>query len=399
MDKNNTHNGITHVGLDVHKLTIAVAAMLPGRDDPEQWQIANTPKARRTMARKLKQLAPGAMVCVYEAGPTGFSTQRQLEKLGLACHVAAPSRIPIIPGIQRKKSDKMDAKKLARLLRGDQLEFVVPPTPEEEAVRDLCRAYRMAVKDRTRQRNRVGKLLLKLGVVYGGGRNWTQRQLKWLRELRLDDTLHQTVLGDQLLALEQLAGRITALEENIAGVAREDRYREKAGWLRCYAGIDTATAMLIMTELHGIERFATATQLMSYCGLAPGEHSSGEKQRRFGIDKAGNAHLRWALIETAWHYRHPVRIGNALRLRRSGQPTWVIAQADKARQRGRLRFTKFIAKDKPSNKAVVAVARELAGFLWFTLQGPAAAAAQASSASPPKPQAQHHQKIAKRRAA
>jgi len=397
MNKNITHHGTTHVGLDVHQKTIAVAVLLPGRDNPVQWQIDNTPKARRTLARKLKLLWPGEMVCVYEAGPTGFSTQRQLAKLGLACRVAAPSRIPIIPGLQRKKSDKRDAFKLARLLRGEQLDFVVPPTPEEEAVRDLCRAYRLAVKDQTRHRNRVGKLLLKLGVVYVDGKNWTQRHLHWLRGLKLEDALHQTVLGDQLLALEQLAGRIAALVESIAGQAREDRYREKAGWLRCYAGIDTATAMLILTELHGIERFGTATQLMSYCGLTPSEHSSGQKERRFGIDKAGNAHLRWALIETAWHYRHPVRVSRSLRLRRQGQPAWVIARADKARQRGRLRFTKFMAKDKPSAKAVVAVARELAGFLWDTLQGPAAQ--RASPAAPPKPQAQHRQKTAKQHAA
>jgi len=402
MNKHSTHIGITHVGLDVHKMTIAVAALLPGRDAPEQWQIENNERARRRMARQLKRLAPGELVCVYEAGPTGFSTQRQLAKLGLDCRVAAPSKIPVIPGLKRKKSDKMDARKLARFLRGGNLDFVEPPTPEEESARDLCRAFRNAVKDRTRHRNRIGKLLLKQAVIYAGGENWTERHLAWLRAVQLD-ALQQAVLEDQMLALEQLAGRITALEAKIAGVALEDRYREKVGWLRCYSGIDTATAMLLLTELHGVDRFTTARQLMNYCGLVPGENSSGEKERRFGIDKAGNTHLRWALIEAAWHYRHAVRVGKALQKRRVGQPAWVIAKADQARQRGHQRFAKFRAKDKPSNKAVVAVARELAGFVWATLQGPAVATARLHPPDPPpKPQAQHHQtkkKTESRRAA
>ena len=393
MNQNSRNQAITHVGLDVHKKTIAVAVLLPDRDEPRQWQIDNTEKARRKLARELKRLAPGPLLCVYEAGPTGFSTQRQLEKLGLECKVAAPGGIARKPSQRRKKNDKRDALMLAEALRGKTMDFVVPPTPEEEAARDLCRALRMAVKDQTRARNRVGKLLLKQAVIYTGGQNWTRRHQQWLLGLSLADPLHQVVLEHYLLSLEHLGGRITALRSKIEGVSHEPRYAEKAGWLRCYRGIDTVTAMLILTELHGAERFASARQMMSYCGLLPGEDSSGERVRRGPIDKAGNAHLRWALVESAWHYRHSERVGKPLQLRRAGQPEWVIAQADRALRRGHTRFVKFKAKDKPSNKAVVAVARELAGFLWATLHGPAQAArVERSSTSPPKPQAQHHRK-------
>ena len=134
-----------------------------------------------------------------------------------------------------------------------------------------------------------------------------------------------------------------------------------------YRGIDTVTAMTVVSELHDFRRFRSPRELMSYLGLVPSEDSSGEGKRRGSITKAGNSHVRRVLIETAWHYRHPPRVGVALRKRREGQPERVIALADKAAQRLYRRSCRLSARGKPVCKVVTAVARELVGFIWGTL--------------------------------
>jgi hypothetical protein len=107
---------------------------------------------------------------------------------------------------------------------------------------------------------------------------------------------------------------------------------------------------------------------MAYLGLVPGESSSGERTRRGGITKAGNRHVRRVLVESAWHYRHRPAVGKTLRGRREGQPARVIALADQAMHRLHRRYYRMVlTHHKPSQKAVVAVARELVGFLWATL--------------------------------
>ena len=158
------------------------------------------------------------------------------------------------------------------------------------------------------------------------------------------------------------------LDARLAEIADRDPYREPVGWLRCFRGIDTLTAMLILAELHDFRRFASAPALMAYLGLVPGEDSSGEKHRRGRITRTGNALVRRLLVETAWHYQHRPNIGVALTRRRKGQPGRVIAIADKAQQRLCRRFRKLAAEHKPAPKIAVAIARELAGFLWAALQ-------------------------------
>jgi transposase len=133
--------------------------------------------------------------------------------------------------------------------------------------------------------------------------------------------------------------------------------------------------MLILAELHDVRRFASPRALMAYLGLVPGENSSGEKHRRGRITRTGNALVRRVLVETAWHYQHRPSVGVALTRRRKAQPARVIAIADKAQQRLCRRFRKLAAEHKPAPKIAVAIARELAGFLWAALQPAPASAA------------------------
>jgi transposase len=140
------------------------------------------------------------------------------------------------------------------------------------------------------------------------------------------------------------------------------------GWLRCFRGIDTLTAISILAELHDFTRFRTARHLMAYLGLVPSEYSSGDRVKRGRITGAGNQHVRRLLVEAAWHYRHRPSV-TAMEKRRKGQPAAVIAIADRAQQRLNRRFHRMVmAQGKPSPKAVVAVARELAGFIWAAMQ-------------------------------
>jgi transposase len=138
--------------------------------------------------------------------------------------------------------------------------------------------------------------------------------------------------------------------------------------LRCFRGIDTLTAIVILAELHDFRRFQSSRALMAYLGLVPGEDSSGEKQRRGRITRTGNALVRRLLVETAWHYQHRPGVGVTLTRRRKGQPGRVIAIADKAQQRLCRRFRRLMEQHKPAPKVAVAIARELAGFLWAALQ-------------------------------
>jgi transposase len=287
--------------------------------------------------------------------------------------VIAPSLIPIKPG-EHIKTDRRDARKLAELLRAGLLTEVHLPTPEEEAIRDLCRAREDAKEDLLRSRHRLTKMLLRRGILWPHGRKaWTQSHREWLRSLVFERESDRAVINDYLLALEQVEERVRTLEARLESVSQAEAYREPVAWLRCFRGIDTVTAMTIVAELHDFRRFTSPRGLMSYLGLVPKEHSSGESRHRGSITKAGDNHVRRVLIETAWHYRHPHAIGAGLRKRREGQPARVIAIADKAAQPLYRRLFRLGARGKPGCRIVVAVARELTGFLWSILYPRAAA--------------------------
>ena len=355
----------TYAGMDAHAATIWVAVLAPGAERPEEWQLTNEPRSVKRLAERLKRAAAGPVVACYEAGPGGFALQRQLEAAGVECRVIAPALIPRRPG-DRVKTDRRDARKLAELLRADLLTVVHPPTPDQEAVRDLCRAREDAVADRMRARHRLAKLLLRRGIAYDG-RNWTQRHRRWLLTLRFEHPAAQATFDDYLRAIEGVEERLRTLEQELATCAAGEDYREAVGLLRCFRGVDTVTAMTVLAELGDVTRFGSARQLMSYLGLTPSEYSSGARQRRGPITKTGNSHVRRILVESAWHYRHPPQVGEALRKRRAGQPGWAVALADQAQSRLYRRHRRLVGHGKPAAVANAAAARELAGYLWAVL--------------------------------
>ena len=358
---------ITYVALDAHKATIQVAMLVPGSEAPIEWSTPHEGAALRRMVKRIQREAPGAVRVCYEAGPCGYALQRTLKELGLECIVIAPSLIPVRPG-DHIKTDRRDARKLAGLFRAGLLTEVHPPTAGDESIRDLCRCREDAKEDLLRARHRLAKMLLRRGLHWEGGKsNWSVSHRTWLRTLNFEHPADRIVFGDYLMALEQLEERIRGLDAALSSAAEQEPYRAPVGALRCFRGIDTVTAVTVVAELHDFRRFQSPRELMAYLGMVPSEHSSSEKRRQGSITKAGNSHARRVVVESAWHYRHPPSIGKVLRKRREGQPSTVISIADNASQRLHRRFTRLQARGKAGGKVVVAVARELVGFLWAAL--------------------------------
>jgi len=356
----------TYVGIDAHKKDLFIAMLIGPGKTPVTWTVPNEPQAVRRLVRKLERDASGPVQVCYEAGPCGYALQRQMTTARVSCQVIAPALIPRKPG-ERIKTNARDARKLAELHRAGLLTEVRPPTPEEEAVRDLCRARDDAREDLQRSRHRLGKLLLRRGLHFSG-RNWTRAHREWIHSLTWAQPAERVVIDDYQLAIDHLEARLIELDARLSEIAQTDPYREPVGWLRCFRGIDTLTAILILAELHDFRRFPSARALMAYLGLVPGEDSTGDKHRRGRITRTGNTLVRRLLVETAWHYQHRPSIGIALVKRRKGQPGRVIAIADKAQQRLCRRFRRLTEQHKPAPKVAVAIARELTGFLWAALQ-------------------------------
>ena len=361
--KTGAPNQIKYVGLDVHKATIAVAVTELDAGEPRSLGIIpNEFDALRALLRKLGS-AKSLRVC-YEAGPCGYVVQRFLQRLQIDCVVVAPSLIPRKPG-DRTKTDRRDARALARLLRSGELTATWIPDREHEALRDLVRAREDAVEDQLRARHRLSKLLLRLGINPPAGvKTGTTRYQSWLQGLTWDQSAQQTVFAEYRQAIEEIAQRVTRYEREIDALTKTSAHAATIAALQAMRGVKLITAATIVAEIGDIRRFRSPRQLMAYAGMVPSEHSSGSRVRRGSITKTGNAHLRRVLIETAWHARHQPVVSTALRVRQRDVSAAACAIAWTAQQRLHKRYHRLILRGKTPQKTVVAVGRELLGFIW-----------------------------------
>jgi transposase len=345
------------VGLDVHARSIRLVAL--GAD--ELLDECTLPYDHEQVAGLLAQW-PGARCC-YEAGPTGFGLYRYLTERGIACDVVAPGLVPSRPG-DRIKTDPRDARKLARLHASGLLEAIWVPSPEIEAARDLVRAREDARLDRMRDRHRLSKFLLRHGRAPLPGSSWGVTRRQWLAQQRFEFAAQQQSFDAYLHTVDLVDRRIEALERAIRETAEQGPWRELVATLRCLRGIDTLTALGIAVEIGDFRRFKTASEFMAFVGLVPSEHSSGERQHRGSITKVGNSHVRRLLVEAAWHARRRPAVTYKLARRQRDQDPLVIERAWRAQQRLHKRWWRMAGRRKPSQKIVVACARELAGFVW-----------------------------------
>jgi transposase len=233
----------------------------------------------------------------------------------------------------------------------------------------LTRLRQSARENLQRVRHQILKLLGRHGYVYTDGDHWTVRHRNWMRTLEWDSLLLREVFDEYSTELQHCLQRLESLDRRVLALAGEDRYRETVGLLGCFYGIDTMTAIVFLTELFDLARFASPRQLMSYLGMTPSEESSGDCHYKGPITKSGNGRIRRLLVQAAWHYRHPqATTPKTLRDRRKDQPQWAVNLAERAGHRLRKRYWHLLNKGKPPCKVVVAVARELAGFLWAMLR-------------------------------
>jgi transposase len=359
--------GICFVGVDVHARKTVGAAVWLGSGEVFRARLGGDPAETIGWLKSL----PGEVRAVYEAGPTGFGLAWAARAAGIEMMVCAPGAVPRQPG-DRVKTDARDAMKLARLHAAGQLRPVVVPGSELEALRDLVRAREDVRGDLMAARHRISKLLLRRGLVWAGpGESWNRRHLQWLSTLGFDDPLADMVLGEYLGGHEVLLARRDRLDALIAEQATREPWAPVVGRLRCLRGVDTLTAVGLVAEIGDFAAFGHPKRLASYVGLVPSEQSSGERRRQGTITKAGSGHARRLLIEAAWHYRRRPAISLALRRRHVGQPPATIDAAWRAQLRLHRRWTHLdAARAKKRTTVAVAVARELACFVWELARQP-----------------------------
>ena len=353
------------LGLDVHAETIAIAVAEPGGEVRSLGTIANREDSIRKFIKKLG--SPEQLRACYEAGPTGFVLYWQLTQLGVDCVVVAPSLVPKKPG-DRVKTDRRDALKLARSHRSGDLTAVWVPDEASEALRDLVRQREAAKQDQLRARHRLTKFLLRTGQRSPLGlKPWTERYMRWLAQVRYTQPAQEVTRLDCMNEVEHMSARVKRLEEAILEVVKlaPQPMQEVIRGLQALRGVAHISAVTIAAELGNISsRFESARKLMGYSGVFPSEDSSGNRSWRGGITKAGNAHLRRIVVESAWCYRHLPRVGEKLRKRQQGIPAEITEIAWKAQNRLHKRYRALTMAGKDQRKVMTAVGRELLGFIW-----------------------------------
>jgi transposase len=354
-------DGITFLGLDVHAATITGAAITPDGELQRLGTFANTPEVMAERASRWG--TPDQLSVAYEAGPCGYVLARQLQSLGIACQVVAPALIPKRPG-DRVKTDRRDAEQLAVHLAKGLLTAVPIPSPAQEAVRALSRAREAAVRDQHRVRQRLVKFLRIQGIAEPAGKRWTKKWWSWATAVMCGEPLAQVVLTELRTQIVQATERLERLTEQVNAAALTSAHAPQIARVQQLYGIGTITAVGIVAECGDLRRFTSAPAFMAYTGLVPSEHSSGARQRRGEITRTGNSHLRFLLVEAAWHYsRHQPKP--------EPEPEGALEHLVwRARRRLHRRYAHLLFKGKCAAEAVTAIARELAGFVWAVGQLP-----------------------------
>jgi transposase len=352
---------VQFVGLDVHKETITLAVATA--DLPAQ-NLMTIPNDLATLLKALNRLgSTRELVCCYEAGPTGYGLYRQLNAAGWPCQVIAPSMVPVQTGC-RIKTDRRDAAKLAHYLRSGDLTAIHVPDEVTEAIRDLERARDDAKVAERAARHHLAKFLLRQGRIYPGKSAWNPAHLAWIAGQDFQQPAQRHVLADYREAVELAGARVARLTAQMAAASAAWEQAPLVTALQALRGIEMVSAVTMVAEVGDFRRFATPGNLTAFLGLVPSEHSSGGSRRQGRITRTGNTHARRIMVEAAWHYRRQPRMSKAIRARNELVSPAVRQIAWKAQKRLHARLQRLLGRNKPAAQAVIAVARELVGFIW-----------------------------------
>ncbi|MBO5597562.1 MAG: IS110 family transposase [Oribacterium sp.] len=363
------YNTTVYVGMDVHKESFTVCAYTVEADKASYFQKMEADyKKVLSYLDYLRRIYGEAVefVCGYEAGCLGYTLYHQLTDHNVNCKILAPSTMLEQRSKKRIKTDKRDAELIAKCLASRSYSPVHIPTQQDEETKEFLRMrddHKLALKKIKQQ---ILGFCLRHNYRYGSRHYWTQVHIKWLRSLK-SEGLYSEILTEYLLTYDALTDKIERLDRRIEELASQEVYAEKVKMLTCYIGVKTNTALSTIVEVGDFHRFATAERFASYIGLVPGEDSSGPDCTRLSITKAGNRHVRLLLVESAKCFGRG-EIGfksRELKARQAGNRSEVIAYADRANERLRRRYYKMVlGQNKKHNVATVAIARELACFMW-----------------------------------
>ena len=362
-----------YVGMDVHEASFSLCCYTNEKEEaeyPQKVQGHYSKVLNYIEAMRFHYGDDALFICGYEAGCLGFTLYHQLTAHGVKCIILAPTTMPQPKGKKKIKTDKRDARNIARCLAHHEYSPVHVPTAQDEQTKEYIRMrddHKLALK---KVKQQILAFCLRHNYRFEGtGNNWTQAHLKWLRALQ-PEGLYQETLKEYLLTYDQLVDKLEHLDKRIEELASGKPYKEDVAKLSCFIGVKTITALAVLTEVGDFKRFASAQQFSSFLGLVPGENSSSENQNRLSITKAGNRHVRRLLVEAAQSIARG-QVGfksKALKERQTGNLPEIIAYADKANERLRRRYYRMVLRNnKKPNVAKTAIARELACFMWGML--------------------------------
>ena len=350
---------ITYIGMDVHTTNYTICAFqIDGEKVFGQTTLNPDVKELVKYLSRLQELQGKntKFICGYEAGCLGYTLYHDLKGLGYECVILAPTTMATSPN-EKIKTDKRDAVKIAKCLAYGTYSPVYVPTDEDNAVKEYIR-----MRDDAKTMLKQTKQQI---IAF-----CTRHGKQWLGALQMKDKMLQETLTEYMLTYRQLSDKVDQFDKRIEELAQKESYAENVKKLVCFKGIKTHTALSLLVEIGDFKRFPSAQQFAAFLGLVPRENSSGDKQRRFGITKAGNSHLRRLLTESANCFNRGSvgKKSKALKARQAGNSPEVIAYADKGNERLRRRYIRIATRSK-ANIAKIAVARELACFVWGMMTG------------------------------
>lgn len=358
---------ILYVGMDVHTTNYTLCCY--SREKDQVFAQVRVEPDYKNILKYLDKIREDYddvhFLCGYEAGCLGYTLYHQLTENDVECVILAPTTMPTTQKKKKIKNDKRDARNIATCLAFNTYSAVYVPNDDDNAIKEYIRMRDGEKVTLKRIKQQLLAFCTRHGKHFSEGNYWTRKHLVWLSRIDFGNTILQEAYREQLILYHQACDKVELFDKRIEELARLEKYAEKVKKLSCFIGIKTHTALATIVETGDFKRFARAENYASFLGLVPGEDSSGDSILRTGITKAGNSHLRKLFVEAANCYNRgtPGKKSKTLAMRQAGNDSKVIAYADKANERLKRKFYR-IAFHSKHNIAVVAVARELACFIW-----------------------------------